>query len=287
MGMGLHEWPLILFTVIGQTVSGAFIILGLAILKNIIPENLNLKVHHSMLGLWLLMGVGFLLSMMHMGSPLRAFNSLLRIGHSPLSNEIAAGSLFFAFGGTYWLIALSNKFSTLFVRIMLVTTMLLSLLFIIAITRVYQIETVPTWNNAYTTLSFILTACISGPVLASLLLRIAGVNLISIRFLPLSCIVAVIFSAMIIFNQTIDLSSIETSAQKALDLVPNYKLLMSLKIILLISGIGIWLAFIQKERNPSVSVMVFCFFAVFFGELIGRGVFYGLHMTVGLFVVGV
>lgn len=40
------------------------------------------------------MGVGFIASVMHLGSPLRAFNSLNRIGASGLSNEIAAGSIF-------------------------------------------------------------------------------------------------------------------------------------------------------------------------------------------------
>lgn len=40
------------------------------------------------------MGIGFMASVLHLGSPLRAFNSLNRVGASALSNEIAAGSLF-------------------------------------------------------------------------------------------------------------------------------------------------------------------------------------------------
>ncbi len=56
MGMGLHEWPLMFFTVIGQSVAGAFIIMGCAILSGKLPEALNRKVHYSMFGLWLLMG---------------------------------------------------------------------------------------------------------------------------------------------------------------------------------------------------------------------------------------
>ncbi|SPZ03103.1 anaerobic dimethyl sulfoxide reductase chain C [Proteus mirabilis] len=59
MGMGLHEWPLMFFTVIGQSVAGAFIIMGCAILSGKLPEALNRKVHYSMFGLWLLMGIGF------------------------------------------------------------------------------------------------------------------------------------------------------------------------------------------------------------------------------------
>ncbi|GHK51845.1 hypothetical protein KPZU09_15810 [Klebsiella pneumoniae] len=55
------------------------------------------------------MGIGFLASVMHLGSPLRAFNSLNRIGASALSNEIASGALFFAVGGFWWLLAVLEK----------------------------------------------------------------------------------------------------------------------------------------------------------------------------------
>ncbi len=41
MGMGLHEWPLMFFTVIGQSVAGAFIIMGCAILSGKLPEAKN------------------------------------------------------------------------------------------------------------------------------------------------------------------------------------------------------------------------------------------------------
>lgn len=52
------------------------------------------RIVRGMFFLWLLMGIGFIASVMHLGSPLRAFNSLNRIGASGLSNEIAAGSYF-------------------------------------------------------------------------------------------------------------------------------------------------------------------------------------------------
>lgn len=54
--------------------------------------------------LWVVMGLGFLASIMHLGSPMRAFNSLNRVGASGLSNEIAAGSIFSlsAVSGGWW-----------------------------------------------------------------------------------------------------------------------------------------------------------------------------------------
>ncbi|MBX4298826.1 dimethyl sulfoxide reductase anchor subunit, partial [Mycobacterium tuberculosis] len=44
-----------------------------------------------------------------LASPLRAFNSLNRVGASSLSNEIASGAIFFAVGGIGWLLAVCKK----------------------------------------------------------------------------------------------------------------------------------------------------------------------------------
>ncbi|MEO9373054.1 selenate reductase membrane anchor subunit YnfH, partial [Pseudomonas aeruginosa] len=98
MGNGWHEWPLVIFTVLGQCVVGALIVSGIGwfAAKNDADRQ---HIIRGMFFLWLLMGIGFIASVMHLGSPLRAFNSLNRIGAYGLSNEIAAGSIFFAVGG--------------------------------------------------------------------------------------------------------------------------------------------------------------------------------------------
>ncbi len=96
MGNGWHEWPLVLFTVLGQCVVGATIVSGLGWLALGDQREARRRLVRNMFFIWLLMGIGFLASVMHLGSPLRAFNSLNRIGASALSNEIASGALFFA-----------------------------------------------------------------------------------------------------------------------------------------------------------------------------------------------
>ena len=104
MGNGWHEWPLMVFTVFGQCVVGGFIVLALALMTGKLSREQEQRVVGSMLGLWVLMGIGFIASTMHLGSPLRAFNSLNRVGASSLSNEIASGAIFFAVGGIGWLL---------------------------------------------------------------------------------------------------------------------------------------------------------------------------------------
>ncbi|VEB59733.1 dimethyl sulfoxide reductase subunit H [Salmonella enterica subsp. enterica] len=109
MGSGWHEWPLMIFTVFGQCVVGALIVSGLGWLTAKDDTIARQRIVRSMFFLWLVMGLGFLASIMHLGSPMRAFNSLNRVGASALSNEIAAGSVFFAVGGIWWLVAVLGK----------------------------------------------------------------------------------------------------------------------------------------------------------------------------------
>lgn len=146
MGNGWHEWPLVIFTVLGQCVAGALIVAGVAWLRERDPMARN-RLVRSMFFLWLVMGVGFVASILHLGSPLRAFNSLNRVGASGLSNEIASGTLFFAVGGFWWLVAVLGKMPAVLGRIWLVLSMVLGLVFVWAMTRVYQIDTVPTWHG--------------------------------------------------------------------------------------------------------------------------------------------
>ncbi|WP_336194065.1 DmsC/YnfH family molybdoenzyme membrane anchor subunit [Providencia stuartii] len=284
MGSGIHEWPLMFFTVIGQSVAGAFVMMAAVLLSGKLSADLNRRVHYSMFGLWLLMGIGFLLSTIHMGSPLRAFNAFNRLGASSLSNEIASGALFFALGGLYWLLAVLNKMPAALGKLWLIVVMVLAAVFIVAIPRVYQIETVPTWNNSYTIINFVLTAFLGGPILAALLLRIARFDLQCIRRVPALSIVALLVSVAMAISQGFDLASIETPVQRAVDLVPDYGILMDIKIVAIAMGLGCWIMPLVARRNPSVLNMIIGFLFVFAGEIVGRGVFYGLHMTVGMAV---
>lgn len=44
MGSGIHEWPLMFFTTIGQSVAGAFIVMAAVLLSGKLSPELNRKV---------------------------------------------------------------------------------------------------------------------------------------------------------------------------------------------------------------------------------------------------
>ena len=285
MGSGWHEWPLVLFTVLGQCVVGATLFSGLVWLELADQREARQRLVRSMFFIWLLMGIGFLASVMHLGSPLRAFNSLNRVGASALSNEIASGALFFAVGGFWWLLAVLEKMPAALGKIWLVITLLLGLLFILAMTRVYQIDTVPTWYTGYTTSAFFLTVLLSGPLFAALLLQMAKVD-VNGWFIAGLSVAALVISAAVIVMQSAGLSTIHSSVQQAASLLPNYGRLQALRLILLALGLGCWLCPLIRRQPPRAVGLLAGLVLVLIAECIGRGLFYGLHMTVGMAVAG-
>ncbi|HHT2829813.1 DmsC/YnfH family molybdoenzyme membrane anchor subunit [Klebsiella aerogenes] len=285
MGNGWHEWPLVLFTVLGQCVAGAVIVSGLGWVSLSGQCESRERLVRSMFFIWLLMGIAFLASVIHLGSPLRAFNSLNRVGASALSNEIASGALFFAVGGFWWLLAVPGKMPAALGKIWLFLTMLLGLLFVMAMTRVYQIDTVPTWYNGYTTSAFFLTVLLSGPLFAALLLKLAKVDFNGWFFAAIS-VAALIISVAVVVLQSADLATIHSSVQQANALLPDYGRLQVLRLLLLALGLGCWLCPLIRRQPPRATGLFIGLVLVLVAECIGRGLFYGLHMTVGMAVAG-
>ena len=283
MGSGWHEWPLMIFTVFGQCVAGGFIVLALALLKGDLKAEQQQRVVLSMFGLWVLMGIGFIASMLHLGSPMRAFNSLNRVGASSLSNEIASGAIFFAVGGLGWLLAALKKLPAGLRNVWLIVTMVLGVVFVWMMVRVYNtIDTVPTWYSVWTPMSFFLTMFIGGPLLGYLLLRVAGVDGWAMRLLPAVSLLALVVSTMVALMQGAELATIRSSIQQASALVPEYGSLMAWRVVLLAVALVCWIAPQLKGYQPALPLLSVAFVLVLAGELIGRGVFYGLHMTVGM-----
>ncbi|MDF7681771.1 dimethyl sulfoxide reductase anchor subunit [Enterobacteriaceae bacterium ESL0689] len=284
MGNGWHEWPLVLFTVLGQCVAGALIVSGVGWLVTT-EAAARQRLVRNLFFLWLMMGLGLLASTLHLGSPLRALNSLNRVGASGLSNEIAAGATFFAVGGLWWLVTMLGKMPEALGKIWLLVSMVLGLIFVWAMTRVYLITTVPTWNTGYTTLAFFMTMLLSGPLFAALLLRRAGITFNNVLLARISAL-ALIVSIAVIILQGMSLATIHSSVQQATALEPEGATWQVWRVVLLTVGLGCWICPLIRGKMPPSGGLFAALVLVLIGEIIGRGLFYGLHMTVGMAVAG-
>jgi anaerobic dimethyl sulfoxide reductase subunit C (anchor subunit) len=278
--MGWHEWPLMVFTVLGQIAVGGFLVLALALMGNRLEAVEKESLVKRMFFVWLLLGIGFLASAFHLGSPLRMVNALNRIGSSGLSTEVAFGVLFFAAGGLYWLLAVMGKMPSGLNTVWLLIAMVLGVAFVYMMVNAYKISTVPTWNNGYTTVNFFMTMLTGGALLGYLLKRpvcacggalLAGVSVAAL-------VVSVCANLML----GGELSTMSSSVMQATTLVPDYGQLMAGRLVLIALGLACWIGPMLKGRGANGGMMFIGLLLVICGELIGRGVFYGLHMTVGM-----
>lgn len=305
MGAGLHELPLVFFTVFAQAVVGAFIGLSVVLLTSQGKARAD-RLHYAMTVLWVLMAFGFVASTTHLGSPERAFNALNRVGASDLSNEIFTGSIFFALGSAYWVLATSGFLQKNGKKLPLVSALahfivpianklpqgwagfgrvivaLSGMIFIWAMARLYLIPTVPTWNTLFTPLSFGLTALLAGSALTVTLLQLAKVEMGQKGFAILATVFAAVALVVSFFHYQ-HLAQTKTAIFSALALVPSYATYSVIRFILIVVGLGLLFVSVKKQLVAWSSLG---FVLVIAGELIARTLFYGTHMTVGLKALG-
>ncbi|WP_373100340.1 MULTISPECIES: DmsC/YnfH family molybdoenzyme membrane anchor subunit [Pasteurellaceae] len=275
---GLVELPLIVFTVLAQSAVGAWLIFCVVLWRSQYAD--SRRIYRRQFVLLALLGVGFIASMLHLGSPLRAFNAFNRVGESMLSNEIAGGAAFFATAGLFWLLAIFDKLSPLVAKTWQILTALLGVVFMYMMANLYQIPTVPTWYTALTSWQFYLTAAVGGAALAYGLLALNPQPDPVLKGLPWLHLVALGLIAVVTVYQVFQLAHTQSSIQQALDLVPDFAYLTALRLLCL--AVAAWLLF-QRPQAVRLSTAVLL---TLFAEGIGRSLFYALHMTSGMAVGG-
>lgn len=281
--MIFHEWSLIFFTVLAQTAVGGYLLIGArALVLSHDEEKLN-SYKVPMFILWALMGLGFMFSTTHLGSPLRAFNAFNQLGSAWLSNEVFFGAAFFAVGGLQWLLSVVKKGGLAIQKALMVGAMVLGVIFMYAMINVYMINTVPTWDNIYTPLSFIMTMVVGGLLLSQFVIVFANDSRFTVdRNITMLAVIAVAISLLVTVGKLNLIGDIQTSVAKASELVDGLGSYVILQVALLMASLLIWiLPMLNKAKvNPvNLGLALVLFLA---SELIGRGLFYSLHMTSGL-----
>ncbi|MEZ8390176.1 dimethylsulfoxide reductase [Vibrio splendidus] len=281
--MIFHEWSLIFFTVLAQTAVGGYLLIGArALILGHDEEKLN-SYKVPIFILWALMGLGFMFSTTHLGSPLRAFNAFNQLGSAWLSNEVFFGAAFFAVGGLQWLLSVVKKGGVAIQKALMVGAMVLGVIFMYAMINVYMINTVPTWDNIYTPLSFIMTMVVGGLLLSQFVIVFANDSRFTVdRNITMLAVIAVAISLIVTVGKLNLIGDIQTSVAKASELVDGLGSYVILQVALLMASLLVWiLPMLNKAKvNPvNLGLALVLFLA---SELIGRGLFYSLHMTSGL-----
>jgi anaerobic dimethyl sulfoxide reductase subunit C (anchor subunit) len=173
----LKEWPLVAFTVAGQMAVGVFLFTGVPLFllpgagADLVGRETGLVVLAVVFGL---LTVAALLSLFHLHHPLRARRVLTNLQTSWLSREIFFELGFMALVALGLVLAWRQPAGGHLLKGIVAGAGLAGILFILSMSKLYMLQTIPPWNRAYTPLSFFLTSLSLGALAAALVMGAGG-----------------------------------------------------------------------------------------------------------------
>jgi anaerobic dimethyl sulfoxide reductase subunit C len=281
--MNFREWPLVLFTVFGQTAAGAAVFL-------LLPPALGLFGLSSAegkacrfsaaAGVVLLAALAAGLAFFHLGRPLRAPKALVNFGGSWLSRELILLLIFglSAAGSAYseWRPLAAASWLEAF-------TAAAGLAFVFAMARIYTLPAVPDWNSGRTAGAFFSTTFVLGAMGSAFFA--SGIPGLSIEARPdlggLLRTVALIFLAAAVPANYLKAPRFGLWAPKAAPLGfrpgPSWPAVFAVRMILLSSAAFLWLAaIVWPAAFPFLGGAAIL--AALASEIVGRLQFYALPL---------
>lgn len=292
--MASSEWTLIVFTITTQMCAGTYIMAKvLPMLAGGGGEPQLTRTNDSVsLFMAPLLVVAMMISLLHLGTPTNAINTIRNIAVSPLSWEILAGGLF---TGLACLLALLQwfKIGSESLRNGLEWLVLLSgVALVVCMTFVYMLRTVPVWNSMLTPIQFTVATLLLGTLAWSAILaafvkkqsktlqrvwRIAAV--LTLILLGVKLVTLPIAIAGLAVDSKTGLASVQT-------MVDQLGIFMLLKLALAFAGAAFGALLLYrnafKEGEVSATGIFVAFGLVLTAELFGRAVFYASYVRVGL-----
>ena len=178
-----RENPLVVFTLLSQGVTGAFMCLfalaalplpGAAALQRVSQTWVGSGLLFGLLGL---LGLALLLSATHLGKTRYFYRGFYNLRHSWLSREAAALAGFFGLLGGYTLLgsfpALAAFFPAAALNILGAIAAVLGVTAIYCMARIYRIKARPFWNHWHTNAAFFASLMILGSLSVGLVLGVS------------------------------------------------------------------------------------------------------------------
>ena len=286
--MNFLEFPLVIFTVLAQCAVGAYLVIATrmtCVKEESQLTDLAVKSLFFVLGF---MAIGFAASTAHLGSPLRAFNSFNRVGASGLSNEILSGSIFFAFAGIYWLTEVLAMIGKSVVGKGVRTALrylgvVSGVIFMVAMIKVYLINTVPLWDNIFTPIEFTFTVITAGLLFGYVLLNaFNGSSVTSNKRMSGIGVLLIAIHFIVMIARILDFSGVVTSIHQGITVLDEYSSMIMTQCVLMLVAAILWAVSAHQTSNKVRFYSILALFAMIAAEIFGRGVFYGMHFTFGL-----
>ncbi|WP_159565674.1 dimethyl sulfoxide reductase anchor subunit family protein [Budvicia diplopodorum] len=250
----MHELPLVFFTVFGQSAVGLLLLAFISDRLTMTDEPLLKRA--NLLAL-ILMGIGLIVGIFHVGQPLRAINMLIGLGRSAMSNEILLSGAFFSLICCTVIFTCLKKNAAV-AGVCNALAIVVGLAFVWSITQVYQLSTVANWDTMHTSLQMWLTVLIGGGACAVLI----GAHKVGGCFLLIGATISLIAKPEYLVQLSPSLAAAQT-------------LFWSVQAFCLALAVAVGVVAFIKQQSCGSALMLGVFGAVV-GELAGRIAFYNL-----------
>lgn len=251
-----EEIPLLFFTLSGQMAAGISWVLGILVLLGI-PFSPFLY-----LAIGAILGLGLIVSFLHLGSPKNAWRVFGNLRKSWLSREILAAILFIL----SWAISVISFWLSPSLAIgkplLAGVTGLAGAILIFSMSEVYRLRMVPTWNTWHTKVTFFLSAMILG-----LLSVVPGLILTGSPAEELTRSFHWIFVAGII---TLGLELVLSLSEKW----NSNQTIRIIRILLIVVGITATTLLFFSTANGWMGILFLVFLLTLLEQIIGRWLFY-------------
>jgi anaerobic dimethyl sulfoxide reductase subunit C (anchor subunit) len=306
--MNIREWTLPVYTVLTQLSVGALLVIMIIrtfIVARFESDKADKAIKVPVLILFSTALFAILFAHFHLSRPYLSFLALRNLASSWLSREILTNLTYLLFLGIFTLSLWRVNGLKWGRQIMAWLAVLSGLTTDFCMSRIYLLPSQPAWDSFLTPISFLITTFLLGvvtiPVLLSMDLifkqaqgqtdQTIHLQLIDQSLGKLSVTAAglCILTATIIYFQVASLTSGIEAARASLELLLRiYQPLLILRLVLLFIGVG-WLAvgavqMRQKQLaadNMLLRMLIACLL-VMVAEILGRFLFYAIHVRVGL-----
>lgn len=277
----MGEAPLILFTLCVQAAIGIMIFITLG--KQIYNDKTFKK---ASIVAAILSAIGLFASLIHLGQPLHAINSLLNLGSSWLSREVLFSGVFAGIAVLYALALYFKTDNESFNRLLRWAGSIVGLVDIFFMAKVYSTTSVPSWHGVNTFVDFYTTAIAVGALifLATSLSELKNEDKKILGFIVLA---AAIIQAALAVPYSLGLGLNGMAAQDSVKILNGMSAAIAIKWLLILGGAAILMGQASQQTGTkdikSASSMIYVAgIALIIGEIIGRYAFYAVMVATSI-----
>ena len=306
--MNTQDLALVFYTTLVQMSVGAFVILGLVhfyALRKGDEKNASEMSDRALLAIGPIVVVGVLASFLHLGNPANAFRAVSNLNSSWLSREILFTLLFVGTGAVFAVLQWRKIGSFQLRQIIALVAAALGIAVVFSMSNIYQLAAEPAWNSLATPINFFITTFLLGALALGVAFVInyyylkgkqdrANIKLQSemlrviLQWIAIGSIVLLGVQLVVMPLFISQLSAGNAAAvESAGKLTSEFGVVFALRLVLVLLGAGLFgiliyrNALLNNERLMA-SFVIAAFTFVLVGELLGRFLFYSMHVRIGI-----